>query len=157
MTLREVAFQYTSPHGEEYEQAEVFEGLFNFNTPPRTGRNLTAFQKILVSNISIHLPARGGILAYRVKCYHCKFQYTSPHGEESFIFKNFNSFHISIHLPARGGILIAVIKPLLFKFQYTSPHGEEYFTVYFVYCKKISIHLPARGGMGAAIKVAPHI
>ncbi len=118
-------FQYTSPHGEEYNLQAATSREVNFNTPPRTGRN-PASKTIYISNyISIHLPARGGI--YWEYSFNGVDFNTPPrtgrNGEDNF-YLSFSG--ISIHLPARGGINAYI-------------DAEDIYS--------ISIHLPARGGI----------
>ena len=105
-----------------------------FNTPPRTGRNRADVGVWFVCCISIHLPARGGILCGTTKTIWIKFQYTSPHGEEFQHRNRWRRLTISIHLPARGGI---------------SKHLQPW------HIDSISIHLPARGGI--RLKQPPHL
>ena len=98
----------------------------NFNTPPRTGRNLVGGAQPQHPHISIHLPARGGILFWCVGRMMCLFQYTSPHGEE-FVICRYISLVIYFNTPPRTGRngAVGVGDIALRIFQYTSPHGEE--------------------------------
>ena len=80
-------FQYTSPHGEEYGIFAHSAHAVDFNTPPRTGRNADIAGAFAKLKISIHPPARGGMI-----------RNSSP-----LLF-----VQISIHLPARGGMPLAL-------------------------------------------------
>ena len=120
-------FQYTSPHGEEFKSKLNFICCCNFNTPPRTGRNLDALIAP-AAYTDFNTPPRTGRNQFGMYHWHWGRYFNTPprtgRNVQTLVFCHI-LFEISIHLPARGGILSQDMLFSSSKFQYTSPHGEE--------------------------------
>ena len=122
----EIEFQSTFPHGERLSLVIEYDFTYGFNPRSRTGNDRMYILLTILSEVSIHVPARGttsSLYVFRVKDNgfnprsrtgndpnHCRWCVV-PH-------------KVSIHVPARGTTM------------------DAYMTRYPIF---VSIHVPARG------------